>query len=382
MFLWYLKKKDLNKAINAIHSEIFGVIKTVNIAVFGVGNVGSTLIKQILENNPEIKKRKNLFINVFAVANSQKIYLNTEGIDKNWQKKLHEKGSKYKIENIIDFIKENHLENLIAVDNTASEHFTKHYETLIKNGFDLVSSNKIANTKSYEDYKNFRQILKTQHKKYLYETNVGAGLPLIETISLLHNCGENITRIRGVFSGTLSYLFNEFSASDKCFSNILQFAIASGFTEPDPREDLNGNDVARKLLILARELDLKNEFVDIKTHNLIPEHLRGGSKENFLENLQDLDPIFEKEKKAQPKGNVLRYIGDLYGDLQSDKGILEVSLISTVPSSALAKVTGADAIFEIYTESYGEKPIVIQGAGAGAQVTARGVFGDILKLVN
>uniref|UniRef100_A0A2B4RFG1 Bifunctional aspartokinase/homoserine dehydrogenase 1, chloroplastic n=1 Tax=Stylophora pistillata TaxID=50429 RepID=A0A2B4RFG1_STYPI len=375
-----LKEQETNKAVNAVHSEIFGVVKTINIAVFGVGNVGSTLIYQILENNEEIKNRKNIVINVFAVANSQKIYLNKLGIDENWETALKEKGIAYKIKNLIDFVKQQHLENLIAIDNTASESFTNNYETLIKNGFDLVSSNKIANTKSYENYTSLRKTLKQQHKKYLYETNVGAGLPLIETIALLHDCGENITRIRGVFSGTLSFLFNEFSSSDKCFSNILEEAIAASFTEPDPREDLNGNDVARKLLILARELDLQNEFSDIKIHNLIPTHLRKGNKQHFLKNIKDLDPVFEKEKNAHPTENVLRYIGDLHGDLQSDKGILEVSLVSIEPSSALAKVTGADAIFEIYTESYGEKPIVIQGAGAGAKVTARGVFGDILKL--
>lgn len=197
---------------------------------------------------------------------------------------------------------------------------------------------------------------------------------------MLHHSGENITRIKGVFSGTLSYLFNNFSANNEKFSKVLQGAKDQGFTEPDPREDLNGNDVGRKLLILARELDLKNEFSDVQIHNLIPEKLRIGDTKTFLNNLDQFDPVYQDIKENQESGNVLRYIGDLHGDLSQDKGVLEVKLISVSEDSALGQVKGADSIFEIYTESYGERPIVIQGAGAGAHVTARGVFGDILRL--
>jgi len=178
----------------------------------------------------------------------------------------------------------------------------------------------------------------------------------------------------------LSYLFNNFSVEEKPFADILNEAVEHGFTEPDPREDLGGNDVGRKLLILARELDLKNEFEDIKIHNLIPEHLRDGSKEEFLENMEDLNSVYEEIKDNQIEGNVLRYVGELSGDLQKEKGILEVKLVSVSKNSSLGQVKGADSIFEIYTESYGDRPIIIQGAGAGAKVTARGVFGDILRL--
>jgi aspartokinase/homoserine dehydrogenase 1 len=225
-----------------------------------------------------------------------------------------------------------------------------------------------------------RKTLKKNKKSYLYETNVGAGLPLIDTIRMLHHSGENITRIKGVFSGTLSYLFNNFSSIDEKFSAVLQGAVEKGFTEPDPREDLNGNDVGRKLLILARELDLKNEFSSVQIHNLIPENLRDGNVTNFLNNLEEFDPVYKEIKETQQKDHVLRYIGDLHGDLSKDKGILEVKLVSVPSDSALGQVKGADSIFEIYTESYGERPIVIQGAGAGAHVTARGVFGDILRI--
>ena len=202
----------------------------------------------------------------------------------------------------------------------------------------------------------------------------------MDTITLLHESGENITRIRGVFSGTLSYLFNNFSVQDKPFSNIIQEAIDKGFTEPDPREDFSGNDVARKLLILARELDLHNEFEDVAIQNLIPEAYRNIPTSEFLKQLQVLDTLYQKIKEQQKEGHVLRYIGDLSGDLSKDKGNLEVKLVSVPADSTLGHVKGSDAIFEIFTESYGEQPIVIQGAGAGAEVTARGGFGDILRL--
>src|SRR5690606_3684819 len=180
------------------------------------------------------------------------------------------------------------------------------YKLLIENGFDLVSSNKIANTLSFDFYKDLRSHLDKNQKQYLYETNVGAGLPLIDTIKILHLSGENITRIRGVFSGSLSYIFNIFSEEDRTFSSVLKSAIDKGFTEPDPREDLCGNDVGRKLLILARELDLHNEFADISIQNLIPKDLRSISKEEFLNRLQELDVPFQIKKKNQPKDCVFR----------------------------------------------------------------------------
>ncbi|MEO8773805.1 MAG: bifunctional aspartate kinase/homoserine dehydrogenase I, partial [Gelidibacter sp.] len=250
----------------------------------------------------------------------------------------------------------------------------------VEAGFDLVSSNKIANTISHDFYTELRRNLDDNQKSYLYETTVGAGLPLIDTIKLLHESGENITRIRGVFSGTLSYLFNNFSVQERLFSTIVQETIDKGFTEPDPREDFSGNDVARKLLILARELDLQNEFTDISVENLIPEAYREIPTSEFLKQLDVLDEKYQAIKDQQKEGHVLRYVGDLSGDLSQDKGNLEVKLVSIPLDSTLGHIKGSDAIFEIFTESYGEQPIVIQGAGAGAEVTARGVFGDILRL--
>jgi homoserine O-acetyltransferase len=376
-----VKKTELNKAVNVIHGQVFGVTKKINIAIFGKGLVGATLINQIIENTESVLERRKLQLNVFAVANSKKVLLNKNGVSENWEQNLLEKGnSTISIVDIIDFAKEHHFENLIAVDNTANVNFVKNYIPLIEAGFDLVSCNKIANTLSFDFYKEIRVKLKEYKKQYLYETNVGAGLPLIDTIRLLHESGENITKIRGVFSGSLSYLFNTFSAENVSFSETLQEAIDKGFTEPDPREDLGGNDVARKLLILARELELENELDEVEIKNLIPQNLREGSVDDFLGNLELLNEEYQTLKANQKPNHVLRYIGELSGDLSKEKGVLEVKLVSIPSSTPLGSLKGSDAIFEIYTESYGDQPIVIQGAGAGANVTARGVFGDILRL--
>jgi homoserine O-acetyltransferase len=375
-----VKKSELNKALNVIHGEIFGVAKKINIAIFGHGLVGGTLINQILESAAAIEKRKDIKLNVFAIANSKKVLLNKNGINRNWKKELNTDGVAYTLNDVIEYASEHHLENLIAIDNTASSTFIENYISLVESSFDLISSNKVANTLSYGFYKELRIVLEKNQKNYLYETNVGAGLPLIDTIKLLHLSGENITKIKGVFSGTLSYLFNTFSAMDVPFSEILREAIDSGFTEPDPREDLCGNDVGRKLLILARELDLQNEFEEIDIENLIPKHLRDGSAADFLTKLKEFDLVYDEIKSEQKPNHVLRYIGELSGDLQNDKGALEVKLVSVPSDTALGGLKGSDSFFEIYTESYGDRPIVIQGAGAGSAVTARGVFGDILRL--
>ena len=376
-----LKTEKLHKALNVIHGEIFGVSRRINLVIFGKGTVGGTLINQVIAAHDNILQRKNISLRIVAIANSQKILTAAKGIGKGWEEAFEREAVPYNFDTLQAFVDKNHLENLIAVDVTASKTFVDNYIPLIKSGYDLVSANKIANTISFSFYQELRKTLKQYQKTYLYETNVGAGLPLIDTIRLLHHSGENITRIKGIFSGTLSYLFNTFSAEDKPFSEVLQHAINSGYTEPDPREDLCGNDVGRKLLILARELDLGNEFTDVKIQNLIPEHLREGSVEDFLQRLDEFNAPYQQIKEAQEPDHVLRYVGDLHGDLASTDTVqLDVSLVSVPHNSALGQVKGADSIFEIYTESYGDNPIVIQGAGAGASVTARGVFGDILRL--
>ena len=377
-----IHKKDLPKAVNVIHGEIFQISKRINLVIFGRGTVGGTLIEQIFQARADILKRRNINLQIVAIANSKEVVFNHKGISPGDYTAFDTLKVPYQISELIALVQQHHLENLIAIDVTASKAFVENYLLLVENGFDLVSANKIANTIGYPFYKKLRETLTQYKKQYLYETNVGAGLPLIDTIKLLHHSGENITRIRGIFSGTLSFLFNTYSASDAPFSEILQKAIDSGYTEPDPREDLCGNDVGRKLLILARELDLENEFEEVSIENLIPPTLREGSREEFLSRLREFDPIYQEIKDKAPQGTVLRYVGDLHGDLsQTATARLEVKLVSVPVTSALGQVKGADSIFEIYTESYGENPIVIQGAGAGAAVTARGVFGDILRII-
>lgn len=355
--------------------------KTVNLAVFGHGNVGGHLLDQIVHARETIAARKNIVLNVFAVVNSKQAKLVSYGIDQNWRNAEDTIIAPWELKDVIDFANSNSLANLIAVDNTASREFVAYYPQLIAAGFNLVSSNKIGNTLNLEFYRQIRNLLDNHGREYLYETNVGAGLPLIDTIKLLHLSGENITRIRGVFSGSLSYIFNSFSQENKLFSEVVKEAASLGLTEPDPREDLSGADVGRKLLILARELDLYNEYDDVEIENLVPEELRNGSAGSFLKELKALDEVFQNRKDELPEDHVLRYVADLHGDLSSHSGAkLNVCLKTVAPGDSLAQITGSDSVFELYTENYCDRPIVIKGAGAGGIVTARGVFGDILRL--
>lgn len=354
--------------------------KKVHIALFGRGNVGSVLVDQIISRRLEILERRGIDLQIFCLTNSSKVYLGN-GLNDTWREHFDQPLERYSLERIIAYAKEQNLQNLIAIDNTASQELVSFYPTLVKNGFHLISSNKIANTQSLSHYRDLRQLLAENKKEYLYETNVGAGLPLIDTIKLLHLSGENITRIKGVFSGSLSYIFNTFSEQPISFNEVVIKAMEKGYTEPDPREDLNGYDVARKLLILARELDLENEIDDVTVQNLIPKDLRNVGQKEFLNQIKALDVPFQIKKKNLPENSVLRYVAELKGDLmKEDGGILTVRLETVPKNSVLGQLKGSDSLFEIYTDSYGEFPIVIQGAGAGAAVTARGVFGDVLRL--
>lgn len=374
-----VEKEQFKKALHVIHGQIFGINKTINIAIVGKGTVGSVLIDQVVASRKQIADKKQIDVNIFAIANSTSVYFKQDGFNEDWQQAF-EIPQPNSLSSIIEYAKKHHLENLILVDNTASASLPNRYEDFVNHGFDIVSSNKIANTLSFDFYKKLRDTLKKNQKEYLYETNVGAGLPLIDNIKLLHLSGENITKIKGVFSGTLSFIFNMFSIENRSFSEVLKDAITKGFTEPDPRDDLSGTDVARKLLILARELDLENELEDISIQNLIPESFQKLAVDSFLNHLEGLNDYYNNIKQELKPNEVLRYVGELSGDLQQSKGVLETKLIKVDKNSALGQLSGSDSIFEIYTESYGDRPIIIQGAGAGAHVTARGVFGDILRL--
>ena len=369
-----IDKHDLKKSAEIIHSHIFGNSKTLNIAIYGIGAVGNVLIDQILENQERINQTQNLRLNVFALANSKQLLLATD--QHSLRSSFDHLSVPNHLETLFNYAKDQQLENLIFVDVTASEELTTHYPTIISNGFNLVAANKKGNVKPIEDYKQLRQLLQDEHKTFLYETNVGASLPLIDTIRYIYRSGDTIKKIRGVFSGSLSFIFNHFSKKDLPFSEVLRQAVDNNFTEPDPREDLNGFDVARKLLILAREIGFESELTDVDVESLIPTHISPElSLEAFYEKLDILDAHFSDKKHAQKEGHVLRYIGEL-----DQSGTLSVKLISVPESSSLGGLTGSDSIFEIFTERYQDNPLVIQGAGAGTQVTASGVLSDILKI--
>ncbi|MDC7998690.1 aspartate kinase [Gilvibacter sediminis] len=355
--------------------------KQMHLFIIGHGQVGSLLIDQLIAERENLKKRRRIDLSVVAVANSTTVIFDKQGLEANWRERKEAEGKTYTIPKLIQKAHNHGLYNTVMVDNTASPSFVLNYLPFIEAGFSLVSSNKVANTLGMDFYTSLRERLAKRQQDYLYETNVGAGLPLIDTIKVLHLSGENITRIRGVFSGSLSYIFNRFSEERVPFDKVLQAAIDQGYTEPDPREDLCGNDVARKLLILARELALHCEFEEVAVENLIPVHLRDIDTEQFLSKLKALNAHFVGVKSCCAPDEVLRYVATLEGDLADDYGAqMHVRLEAVPKQSMLGQLSGSDSIFEIYTESYGEHPIVIQGAGAGPKVTARGVFGDILRI--
>lgn len=349
----------------------------INIILFGIGNVGSTLVNQVIESQKFFLEKKNIDLRFPIITNSSLAFFEKEGVKNQWEANFAQSAIPFRIEDIIDYVKEQQLENLIAVDATASDEIIKNYIPLIQNGFDIVAANKKANTIHIDFYKELRRNLKKCDKSFFYETNVGAGLPVVQTINELYYSGEKITKIRGVFSGSLSYIFNRFSTEETPFSKILLDAEKNGYTEPDSREDLSGNDVARKLLILAREIEHSVDFSDVKVSSLLLPNLNTThSKAEYASNKRLFDKPFQVAKITQAEDHVLRYVGEFDVNNKS----LEVKLISVPKSSPLGQLKGADNLIEIYTKSYGEIPIVIQGAGAGKEVTARGVLTDILKI--
>lgn len=369
--------KSLKKAIKVIHNEVFGVIKTVNLVAFGKGVVGGELIDQIVNTSEDLERKRGLKINVVGVVDSKKLLFNEHGVSNNWREELNASNLSNSTNSILSCIDEAALANVVIADNTASEELPSQYIQYVRKGFDIVASNKKGNSIGYDFYENLRRTLDQRGKRFYYETNVGAGLPIIDTIRNLFHSSDSITKIRGVFSGSLSYLFNTYSVSEAPFSEILIKAKEQGFTEPDPREDLCGLDVARKLIILAREIGFKCDLDDVEVENLVPETMRSFDSYNeFISHSNLLDSYYGNIKDHLLENEVLRYVGEL--DLVEEK--LTVKLVKTSLDSPLGGIKNADAIIEIFTEGYGDQPIVVQGAGAGANVTARGVYSDILKI--
>lgn len=379
-----LREEEVTKALNVVHNALFERVRRYHIAVVGHGSVGGQLIEQLLAQRDLLLQRKDIDLCLFAVADSKRVLLDKGGIGEDWEGRLEQvEKSGEVLEKVMAYAKEYHLGNLVAIDNTASKSVPMYYEDLVKAGFDLVSSNKIANTNDYAFYERLRETLGRMGKAYRYETNVGAGLPLIDNLKLLHLSGDRITRIRGLFSGSLSYIFNELSprvGKARGLEEVLRECAEAHYLEPDPRIDLSGLDVARKVLILARELDYVCELEEVRTESLVPEDLGRLAYEDFEKRVGDLAKHMERLALA-PEGKVMRFVGELVANGEGKQPLLSAALQELPNDSPLALTKGADSCFEIYTENYGDLPIVIQGAGAGAKVTAQGVFADLLRIV-
>lgn len=352
-------------------------MKIINLALFGPGKVGSKLIQQIIAAKDQLLRNSDLEIRIILIADSSNLITDHLGFNEHWKERFNREKRSYQFQDVLEYLENNTFTNLISIDTTASDSLPENYIDLIEHGSHIVAANKVANTLSLDFYEQLRIALKRHHKIFQYETNVGAGLPVVETIKSLYDSGEQVTRIRGVFSGSLSYIFNTYSKQNVQFSEVLRKAGEFGYTEPDARVDLSGKDVARKLLILARELQLKKELEEVSIQSLLPTSLNGGtSLQHFQKQVSILDDIFQKHKDENKSGEVLRYVGEL----NVENGSLQTRLISANAATPLGQIDGTDNIFEIYSESYKEFPLVIQGAGAGIDVTARGVFSDILKI--
>lgn len=355
-------------------------LRTYNLAVLGHGSVGKAFIEQVLSQTERLLLSRGLRLRIFALANSKRVLIDPQGIGADWYERINAEPQTEDIpREIVSFVQANRLDNLILIDNTASNDVAKTYPFYIAHGFDIVSSNKRANTLPLPLYRDLRAALQIHGCTYRYETNVGAGLPLIDNIRLLHLSGDNITRIAGVFSGSLSFIFNSLRAG-RDFTEVVQAAIDRSYAEPDPREDLSGQDVARKVLILARELDIEADIEDVEVENLVPEHLRELPYDEFMKHLSEVADYIRSRQALCQADEVLAYVGEVVWDNETEQASLRAGLRAVSRQSTIGNLHNADNCYEIYTESYGALPIIIQGAGAGPEVTARGVFGDVLRL--
>ncbi len=374
-----LEEEQVSMALNIIHGEIFEHPKRIHVACIGHGNVGGAFLNQIIGQHDIILRQKELDLRVFAVAGRQRLLLCKEGMGNDWKERYEiAPREPNPVERIIEFAHRQALENVVVIDNTASAEVATRYIELAESGFDLISSNKIFNTGPMEKYLALRKTLDKHRRSYRYETNVGAGLPLIDNLRLLHLAGDKITRIRGLFSGSLGYVFSRIGEGSS-LADALAEARELGFTEPDPRMDLSGWDVAGKLLILARELDVQAELTDIDVQNLVPPALQTVATPEFMERLARMGEYYRIGIDL-PADSVLRYVGEFVQATPQSPAIMRCALMPVSLHSALGQVRGADSCFEIYTRNYGDKPIIIQGAGAGADVTAQGIFGDLLRI--
>ena len=372
-----VKSEHLRKALNAIHDSFFlSEYKVLNLFVCGVGTVGGQLLEQIHDQYEELKRTKRLKLNVVGIATSKKALFNRDGIDLANYRELLADAPESNDKKLRDAIIEMNCFNSVFVDCTASKDVAEIYQPLLEHNISVIAANKIAASSSYEKYALLKETALARGVFFRYETNVGAGLPIIGTINDLRNSGDVILKIEAVLSGTLNFIFNELSA-DVTMSEAVHRAKEQGYSEPDPRIDLSGKDVIRKLVILAREAGYKVEKTDVEKHLFIPDEFFDGSIEEFWKNLPQLDADFEaRRKQLDAEGKRWRFVATF------DHGKLSVALKEVDSTHPFYNLQGSNNIVALTTERYREYPMLIQGYGAGASVTAAGVFANIMSIAN
>ncbi|MBN2766180.1 MAG: bifunctional aspartate kinase/homoserine dehydrogenase I [Paludibacteraceae bacterium] len=371
-------RKSLRKALNVIHDSFFlSEYQVLNVFVVGIGTVGSNLLEQIKKQQPLLMRKNGLKLNVVGIASSKKMLFERSGIQlDNYRQNIMENGTDASPKHICDEVINMNIFNSVFVDCTANNDISELYQTLLENNVSVVTANKIAASSGYEKYEKLKDITRRKGVKFLFETNVGAGLPIINTMNNLINSGDHIQKMQAVLSGTLNFIFNTIS-SEIPLSKAILMAKEAGFAEPDPRIDLSGKDVVRKLVILAREAGYRVEQEDVLKNLFIPEKYFKGTLEEFWDSVSELDAEFE-EKRARlaAAGKRWRFVATM------EMGICQVGLQEVNSLHPFYDLQGSNNIILITTERYNEYPMMIKGYGAGASVTAAGVFSDIISIAN
>ncbi len=373
-----IKHKDLRKALNVIHDSFFlSDTQILNLFVVGLGNVGRRLLAQIHSQQGKLLENKALKLRLVGLANSRKCVFDREGIDFNeYAERLETSAVEATPENIRKGVLGMNIYNSVFVDCTASQEVASLYYDMLSHNVNVVAANKIAASGVYSDYASLKRVAHKKDVKFLFETNVGAGLPIINTINNLINSGDRILKIEAVLSGTLNYIFNVLS-SDVPMSRAIRMAQEAGYSEPDPRNDLSGKDVIRKIVILAREAGYQIEQSEVKTDLFLPEECFDGTIDSFFEKVKKLDGHFEKLRlDAEAAGQHFRFVATL------DNGEVSVGLRQVDSAHPFFNLEGSNNVILITTERYKEFPMAIKGYGAGAEVTAAGVFSDIIGIAN
>lgn len=373
-----IKMEDVKKALNTLHEEFFEEhTKQLNLFVLGVGNVGARFLDQIKQQKSYLKDHLLLNVRVIAISNSRTMMFDDGGIQLiNWKDNLG-KGEKADSNLFFSRVLKLNYRNSILVDNTASEQIAASYLQYLKQSIAIVTCNKIASSSTYEIYHNLKQTSKEFYAPFLFETNVGAGLPIIDTLKNLIASGDTVVKIQAVLSGSLNFIFNNFNDT-VTFHSIVKKAQEEGYTEPDPKIDLSGIDVMRKILILARESGYKMNLEDIENSSFLPEEsLKAEDINQFFDSLKKYEDTFQKlYEEANKSGCKLKYVAQL------EKGKASVGLQQVPKEHDFYNLKGNDNIILFYTKRYTEQPLIIKGAGAGAEVTASGLFADIIRIGN